>query len=65
MTNLMVGLLAEYGVVVGKDHRRIFQAMKRSDDDGGDLELPERKLGWPDGDTTIRWFVGIENMAKP
>ena len=36
-----------HGAVAGKDHQRIFQAMKRSNGGEGVLELPRTKVGWP------------------
>ena len=44
-TNPMVGSPIGYGAIVGKVHRRIFPAMKRSDDGIGILELPRMKVG--------------------
>ena len=44
-TNPMVGSPIEYGAIVKKVHRRIFLAMKRSDDGIGILELPRMKVG--------------------
>ena len=41
----MVGLPVGYGAVVGKVHRRIFSAVKRSNGGGGVLELPRMKVG--------------------